>query len=159
MSQRRAKEKAMSSPYKFAPLPSNGSVVAGVTVLVSAWFALAGAAIVNEPVAGLREVPARVTVTAVEPRPEARETIHVVASRSNEPAIRETLHVVASRSEQPAVRETLHVVASRSQDLLPETRETLHVVASRSEALGLPEAAEPIRVIARKVPTEGATAL
>ena len=93
----------MSTPDKFAVLPTSGSVAAGVTLLVSAWFALAGAAILNEPVAGLREVQARVTVTSVsQPQPEARETIHVVASRSQvavaeEPEAFETIRVVARR--------------------------------------------------------------
>ena len=120
----------MSTPNKFAVLPTSGSVAAGVTLLASAWFALAGAAILNEPVAGLRDVQARVTVTSVsQPQPEARETIHVVASRSEllAPEARETIHVVASRSQAPVAEE--------------------------------PEAFETIRVVARRLPGQSAVAL
>ncbi len=35
--------------YRFAAYPSNSSVAAGVTVLVSAWFLIAGAAILSDP--------------------------------------------------------------------------------------------------------------
>jgi hypothetical protein len=38
----------MNVPYKFASLPSNSSVTAAVTLLVSAWFVMAGGAILTD---------------------------------------------------------------------------------------------------------------
>jgi hypothetical protein len=69
--------------YRFAGLPSNSSVAGIVTLLVSAWFVLAGGAILTDqhseqtvenaraPAARLAEIPA-----------EARMTIVVEARRS-----------------------------------------------------------------------------
>ena len=37
------------SSYRFAPLPSNASVAAGVTVAVSAWLTLAAGTILADP--------------------------------------------------------------------------------------------------------------
>ena len=64
----------MTAPYKFASLPSNSSVAALVTMVVSGWFLLAGGAILTDRQApertaeGVRLVPA-VTVTAVREEP------------------------------------------------------------------------------------------
>jgi hypothetical protein len=38
----------MNTPYRFAGLPSNSSVTAAVTLLVSAWFVMAGGAILTD---------------------------------------------------------------------------------------------------------------
>ena len=71
----------MTAPYKFASVPSNSSVAALVTVLVSGWFLLAGGAILVDrhtpqsyaedvrlvpvvTVTAVREEPFRVVVTA-----------------------------------------------------------------------------------------------
>ncbi len=74
----------MNSTYRFANLPSHSSVVAGVTVLVCAWFLVAAGTLVSE--AGFdshREVAqAARTAQAVEIAPEAHLKIVVTASRS-----------------------------------------------------------------------------
>jgi hypothetical protein len=65
---------------KFALLPSNSSVSATVTLLVSAWFVVAAAAIVAEP----SRNPAPQAVAATTPvtiAPQARLTITVEAPR------------------------------------------------------------------------------
>lgn len=64
----------MTAPYKFAALPSNSSVAALVTMLVSGWFLLAGGAILvdrhtpERTAQDVRLVPV-VTVTAVREEP------------------------------------------------------------------------------------------
>jgi hypothetical protein len=75
MYRRRKGEKNMTTPYKFAALPSNSSVVALVTMLVSGWFLLASGAILtdrktpqNYAAEDVRLVPV-VTVTAVREEP------------------------------------------------------------------------------------------
>ena len=55
--------------YKFAALPSNGSVAAAVTLLVSAWFLVAGGTIISESPAersarASQHKPAAVAVSA-----------------------------------------------------------------------------------------------
>jgi hypothetical protein len=68
--------------YRFSGLPSNGSVAAAVTMLVSAWFTLAGGAILTDhhsaaTIEAARAVPGH---NAAIP-PEARLTIVVEARR------------------------------------------------------------------------------
>jgi hypothetical protein len=71
---RRKGEKNMTAPYRFAALPSNSSVAALVTLLVSGWFLLASGAILTDrhtperTAEGVRLVPV-VTVTAVREEP------------------------------------------------------------------------------------------
>ena len=69
--------------YKFSDLPSNSSVAATVTLLVSAWFALAGGAILTDQhseatIESARSMPVRSVAIA----PQARLTIVVEARRS-----------------------------------------------------------------------------
>ena len=70
--------------FKFASVPSHSSVVAGVTVLASAWFLVAAGTIVADPTApSLRVDPPREELTVgVTEVPEIREKILVTASRS-----------------------------------------------------------------------------
>jgi len=63
----------MTAPYRFASLPSNSSVAALVTMLVSGWFLLASGAILTDrhtdrSAEAVRLVPV-VTVTAVREEP------------------------------------------------------------------------------------------
>ena len=67
------------SAYNFAPLPSNNSVAGLVTLLVSAWFLVAAAAIVAEP-SGAR-APQSVAAAPADIAPQARLTITVEAQR------------------------------------------------------------------------------
>ena len=72
------------SPFRFPSIPSHSSVVAGVTVLVSAWFLVAAGTIVADPHGqSLRVDPPRedLRVGAAE-TPDMREKIVVTASRS-----------------------------------------------------------------------------
>ncbi len=82
------------SGYKFAPLPSHSSVATLVTLSVSLWFAVAGAAIVTQP-AGERYVgngaPAAATAVRSAEAPAAASSI-----------VRTTITVVAKRSMQGA---------------------------------------------------------
>ncbi len=71
----------MNSTYRFANLPSHSSVVAGVTVLVSAWFLVAAGTLVTEPVSHRDAAQAARTAQAVI-APEAHLKIVVTASRS-----------------------------------------------------------------------------
>ena len=62
--------------YKFAALPSNGSVAAAVTLLVAGWFLVAGGAIVAESPAersarAAQNKPAAVAVSAGAPTTKA----------------------------------------------------------------------------------------
>ena len=87
-----------TSTYEFpARLPSNSSVSAGVTFLVSAWFLVAAGAILSDPASPYtqRERSTEVIVSEVKPiaaydgitpaalaiAPEARQTIVVEARR------------------------------------------------------------------------------
>jgi len=63
--------------YKFALLPSNGSVAAGVTLLVAAWFAVAAGVIIIESPAerfarAAQHKPAAVAVSASLPTTAAK---------------------------------------------------------------------------------------
>jgi hypothetical protein len=71
------------SAFRFSSLPSNSSVVASVTLLVCAWFAAAGGAILtdNHSQATLEAARAIAPSPAGEIPPEARFTIVVEARR------------------------------------------------------------------------------
>jgi branched-subunit amino acid ABC-type transport system permease component len=71
------------STYKFAALPSNSSVTAVVTAMVSAWFLVAGAAILTDSHSGNAVRAAQDQRAAANIAPEARLTIVVEASRSD----------------------------------------------------------------------------
>ena len=105
----------MNATYQFlAKLPSNGLVASSVTLLVSAWFAVASGAILADPVSPYTQRPA----------PQFRETITVTAKASDAlPQYRETITVVAKAV--PQHRETITVVAKA----VPQYRETITVVA------------------------------
>lgn len=71
------------NPYRFAGMPSNASVAGVVTLLVSAWFVLAGGAILTDQhsqatIEMAKAPPAQI----VEIAPEARMTIVVEGRRS-----------------------------------------------------------------------------
>ena len=69
--------------FKFSALPTTSSVSATVTLLVSAWFVLAGAAIFTDQHSEATIESARATPAAhVEIPAEARLTIVVEARRS-----------------------------------------------------------------------------
>ena len=69
--------------YRFAGLPSNASVASVVTLLVSAWFVLAGGAILSDQHSGATiEMAKARPAQLVEIAPEARMTIVVEARRS-----------------------------------------------------------------------------
>jgi hypothetical protein len=73
------------SAYRFSVLPSNSSVAATVTLLVTGWFALAGCAILtdNHSAANIAAARATPVTTAVYDIPaEAKLTIVVEARRS-----------------------------------------------------------------------------
>jgi hypothetical protein len=78
--------------YRFADLPSNSSVASLVTVLVSAWFLIAAAAILSDPAStytqrsqvAAEQATAPLYVEAAPDQaiaPQARLTITVVAPR------------------------------------------------------------------------------
>jgi hypothetical protein len=75
----------MNTTYRFAPLPSRNSMVAGlVTTLVSVWFLMAAAAIFAEPAAtrvGRSAVAQRAGQAAIAIAPQARLRITVEAPR------------------------------------------------------------------------------
>jgi hypothetical protein len=80
------KEKQMNTTYKFAPVPSNSTVAGLVTMMVSAWFLMAAAAIFADPAVSRveRESFGRQAVTApteVAVAPEARFKVTVEAPR------------------------------------------------------------------------------
>jgi hypothetical protein len=87
-------------PAKFlARLPSNGLVASSVTLVVSAWFAVASGAILADPVSPYTQRPV----------PQFRETITVTAKASDAlPQYRETITVVAKAAP---VRQTVRVAA------------------------------------------------
>lgn len=74
--------------YRFAQLPSNASVSAFVTFAVSAWFLVAGAAIVADEgvgapaTAGAQSIPVVYAAPAVAIEPEARLIIVVEGRRA-----------------------------------------------------------------------------
>jgi hypothetical protein len=73
--------------YRFAELPSNASVSAFVTFAVSAWFLVAGAAIVTDegvsvPAAAAEPIPVVYAAPAVAIEPEARLIIVVEGRRA-----------------------------------------------------------------------------
>ena len=73
------------SAYKFSVLPSHSSVAASVTFFVSAWFVLAGCAILTDNHSGANLASARaepVATTVYEIPAEAKMTIVVEARRS-----------------------------------------------------------------------------
>lgn len=74
--------------YRFAELPSNASISAFVTLAVSAWFLVAGAAIVSDEGVGVRAaaatagpIPVVYAAPAVAIEPEARLIIVVEGRR------------------------------------------------------------------------------
>ena len=69
--------------YRFANLPSHSSVVAGVTLLVSAWFLVAAGTIITDPHGeALRVDPPREARSDASIPDAARLKIVVTASRS-----------------------------------------------------------------------------
>jgi hypothetical protein len=69
--------------YKFSEMPSHSSVAATVTMLVSAWFVLAGGAILADHHSEATLESARAVATAgADIPPEARMTIVVEARRA-----------------------------------------------------------------------------
>jgi hypothetical protein len=70
--------------YKFSGMPSNAAVASFVTVLVTAWFALASGAILTDQHSEATIEMARTVPVAPADIPyEARETIVVEARRSS----------------------------------------------------------------------------
>ena len=67
--------------YKFSAMPSNAAVTSFVTVLVTAWFALASGAILTDQHSEATIEMAR--AATVDVPYEARETIVVEARRSS----------------------------------------------------------------------------
>jgi hypothetical protein len=78
------------SQYKFTKVPSNDTVATVVTLLVSAWFTAAGAAMLAEPSVEQQArnahrtpvVTVRQLAVLEEQQPDVRFTVNVVASRS-----------------------------------------------------------------------------
>jgi hypothetical protein len=69
--------------FRFAGMPSSASVAGVVTVLVSAWFVLAGGAILTDQHSqGTIEMAKAPPAQMVDIAPEARMTIVVEARRS-----------------------------------------------------------------------------
>jgi hypothetical protein len=80
------RKKNMNTTYKFSSVPSNSTVAGLVTVMVSAWFLMAAAAIFADPSASrtverdvLSQAPAPATEVAI--APEAHFKITVEAPR------------------------------------------------------------------------------
>jgi hypothetical protein len=71
----------MKTNDTFAPTPGNAMVAGLVTVMVSAWFLMAAAAIVAEPAAKRDGQARRDAPTEIAVAPEARLTITVEAPR------------------------------------------------------------------------------
>jgi hypothetical protein len=73
--------------HKLAPYSANAAVANGVTFLVSAWFLVAGAAILSDPTSVYTQRDAKAApaseVAATQIAPEARLTIVVEAKRSS----------------------------------------------------------------------------
>ena len=100
-----------------ARLPSNGLVASSVTLVVSAWFAVASGAILADPVSPYTQRPV----------PQFRETITVTAKASDAlPQYRETITVVAKA--RPQHRETITVVAKAAP-----VRHTVRVAAQPAD--------------------------
>ena len=71
-------------PFQFVQIPSNGAVASVVTILVSAWFVLAGGAILTDQHSeGTLEMARAPTARTAEIAPEAHVTIVVEARRSS----------------------------------------------------------------------------
>ena len=94
--------------YQFMPqLPSNGSVSALVTHVVSAWFLVAAGAILVDRASPYTQLPApafheTITVTAQAGKPDFHETITIAARSEAAPAVvqaRELITVVARRGD------------------------------------------------------------
>ena len=69
--------------YKFSGMPSNAAVASMVTILVSAWFVLAGGAILTDQHSEANVDSARaVAMSSAEIPAEARMTIVVEARRT-----------------------------------------------------------------------------
>jgi len=74
-------------PYEFASLPRTSSVAGAVTMLASAWFVLAGAAILSDrhseyTVESSRPAPVAEATAVAHAIPDARFTIVVEGRRS-----------------------------------------------------------------------------
>lgn len=67
--------------YQFAPLPSNGSVAALVTLVVCAWFAVAAGAMLTEPPIEKAFHTVSVQARATYAMPHVSDRIEVVAKR------------------------------------------------------------------------------
>ncbi|HEY2628284.1 MAG TPA: hypothetical protein VGI57_04120 [Usitatibacter sp.] len=81
--------------YKFAAYPSNSSVAAGVTVLVSVWFLVAAGAILSDPSSPYtRKVVSEPVKTAQAQAPKVFETMYVSART---PQLYDTIQVSAKR--------------------------------------------------------------
>lgn len=113
------------SGYRFVKLPSNDSVAAGVTLLVSAWLTVAAAAILADSGAAPADAPQRAvlmeeavptspTPLPVAAAPQVRETIVVEARRQATPAAFETIVVEARREPTPAAFGKIVVEAHRA---------------------------------------------
>jgi hypothetical protein len=67
--------------YKFALLPSNASVAAGVTLLVAAWFAVAAGVIIMES-------PAERSMRAAQHKPAAVAVSASLPTTTSKPAMK-----------------------------------------------------------------------
>jgi hypothetical protein len=103
------------SGYRFANLPSNGSVAAVVTLVVSAWFTVAAAAMLADGAAA----------------PAAQEPQHAVLMEEAVPASPTPLPVAAAAT--PAVCEKI-VVEGRRLVAVPAAYEKIVVEAVREHA-------------------------
>jgi hypothetical protein len=80
--------------YRFASYPSNSSVAAGVTVLVSVWFLVAAGAILSDPSSPYtRKVVSAAPVKTAQ-APKVFETMYVSART---PQMYDTIQVSARR--------------------------------------------------------------
>lgn len=77
--------------YRFARVPSNGSIATLVTFLVSAWFFVAGAAILADPHSPYTERAAQAAPAEVEAAAQAQPAI------AAGPAFRQLVTVEAQR--------------------------------------------------------------
>jgi hypothetical protein len=87
-------EKNMSS-YRFAPLPSNGSVAAGVTIAVCAWFAVASGTILTDRAEARPADVVQHAVLMEEAAPSSPTPVPVAAAT---PEVSEKIVVEARRS-------------------------------------------------------------
>ena len=70
--------------YQFAPLPSNASVAALVTLVVCGWFAVAAGAMLTEPTVAKAFRNGTTEVRMVSATPDTGFKIEVVAKRATE---------------------------------------------------------------------------